>query len=74
MVLIGLAIIASAICKTWILVLAFQESPIWGLACFVPLVMPFYVFSRWDETRLPILIFGFPSLVLFVLGLGAWAA
>ena len=67
--LLGFAIIASATCKTWILVLAFRESPVWGLACFVPFVMPLYIVTRWEQTQVPILGFGLPSLVLLITAL-----
>ena len=45
----GLAAIVGGI---WILVLAFQESLIWGLGCFfVPFVSLIFVIMNWDISK-----------------------
>jgi len=41
----------------WFLVVAFQESPLWGLGCiFFPPVSLFFLISHWDEAGKPFLV------------------
>jgi len=50
--------IISLVGGIWILVLAFQESVLWGLGClFVPLVMLIFVIMFWNKASRPFLIY-----------------
>jgi hypothetical protein len=41
----------------WLLVVAFQESVGWGIACLlVPCASLYFVFTHWEESRAPFLI------------------
>jgi hypothetical protein len=41
----------------WLLVVAFQESVGWGLACMlIPCAALYFVFTHWDEAKLPFLV------------------
>lgn len=52
---IGLAI--AMVGAIWILVIAFQDSVMWGLLCFfIPCVVLYYVFTHWEKTKKPFLI------------------
>lgn len=45
----------------WTVVIAFKESPLWGIGCFLfPIVWIYYVATRWQETR--------PCFLLALLG------
>ncbi|MEN8162911.1 MAG: hypothetical protein ABFS37_02185 [Acidobacteriota bacterium] len=38
----------------WLLVIAFRESAVWGLAClFIPLAVVVYALKFWDEAKMP---------------------
>jgi hypothetical protein len=50
----------------WLLVVAFQESPLWGLGCIVvPFVSLVFVISHWEDAQKPFLfqILGLAALV-----------
>jgi hypothetical protein len=50
----GIVILVGSI---WLIVLAFQESVLWGLGdLFVPFVALIFVISFWDRTAKPFLI------------------
>jgi len=52
----------------WIVVLAFQESVLWGLGClFVAPISLVFVFMYWDEARRPF-FFWLGGVVLSILG------
>ena len=41
----------------WILVIAFQESVLWGLLClFCNIISLYYVITRWEKSKKPFLI------------------
>jgi len=41
----------------WLLVVAFRESLLWGLACLVvPIVMLLFVATHWSESKTPFLV------------------
>ncbi|MGA8260523.1 MAG: hypothetical protein WB783_09950 [Arenicellales bacterium] len=45
----------------WTVVIAFKETPMWGVGCLlVPVVWVYYLFNRWRKT--------WPCVVLSVLG------
>ena len=45
----------------WTVVIAFKESPLWGIGCLLmPIVWLFFLFARWRKT--------WPCLVLAVAG------
>lgn len=49
--------ILSGIGGLWLLVVAFQESVLWGLACwFIPFVALYFVATHWEETKTPFLM------------------
>jgi len=51
MVVGGLISLAAFI---WLLVIAFRESAVWGLAClFIPFAALVFAFKFWDETKMP---------------------
>jgi len=38
----------------WVLVIAFRESAVWGLAClFIPFAVLVFAFKFWDEAKMP---------------------
>ena len=50
-------IIISAFGGIWLLVVAFQESVLWGLGClFVPIVSLVFVIMHWEKGGKPFLI------------------
>ncbi len=56
-VLLVVGIIIALIGGIWILVLAFQESALWGLGClFVPFVSLIFVIMHWEIAGKPFLI------------------
>jgi hypothetical protein len=41
----------------WLLVVAFQESVGWGLACLlIPCAALYFVFTHWEKSKTPFLI------------------
>jgi len=41
----------------WILVLAFQDSVMWGLGCLrIPIVQLIFAFTHWEDSKIPFLI------------------
>ena len=57
MLLIVVGIIGSLIGGIWFLVVAFQESVLWGLGCllFTPVALIFLI-MHWDEAGKPFLV------------------
>ena len=56
-ILMGIGWLAAAIGGIWIVVIAFQESVLWGLgSLFIPLVALIYVVMHWENTKKPFLI------------------
>jgi hypothetical protein len=50
-------ILIALICDIWIVVLAFQESVLWGLGClFLPVVGIVFAIMYWDTAHKPFLI------------------
>lgn len=54
--LFGAGILLSIVTGIWLLVLAFQESPLWGVLCLLlnPAMLVF-VIMHWQETKKPFL-------------------
>ena len=73
MVLIGwllliIGYIGLLVTGIWLLVLAFQDSVIWGLACLcLPFVSLIFVITHWEEAKAPFLG-SLSSAVPWVLG------
>lgn len=45
-------VIVSIIGGLWLLIMAFQTSVLWGLAClFIPFVSLIFVFTHWEEAK-----------------------
>jgi hypothetical protein len=43
--------------QIWFLILAFQESVLWGIGCMcVPLVWLIYLIQHWDEAKRPFFV------------------
>lgn len=52
-----IGLIISFIGGIWLLMVAFQESVLWGLGCLlVPLVSLFFVVIHWDKAAKPFLV------------------
>lgn len=71
-VLIGLGGIAAVVGGLWVIVMAFQESVLWGLVCLLigPAMIVFAI-MHWEEAKTPFLISVAGSVVLvlgFVVG------
>ena len=50
----------------WMVVIAFQESVLWGLGClFIPFVTLFYAATRWAKVKVPALIWAAGWLLIF---------
>ena len=54
---IGIALLiagtlAAVVCKIWFFVIAFNESPAWSFACFIPFVGLVLILTHWEETAL----------------------
>ena len=55
--LIAVGMVVSLIGGIWFLVVAFQESILWGLGClFVPFVSLIFLIMHWDRAGKPFLI------------------
>ena len=68
MVVGGLVSLAAFI---WLLVGAFRESMVWGLAClFIPFAVLVFAFKFWDEAKMPFLGYLAGSILLVVGGVG----
>ena len=53
--IVGLALLL--ISGIWLLILSFQTSILWGLAClFIPFVSLIFVVMHWDDAKKPFLI------------------
>ncbi len=54
MVLLVVGSLGSLAAFVWLLVIAFRESTLWGLAClFIPFVALIFVMKFWDQAKLP---------------------
>jgi hypothetical protein len=52
-----LSLAASVFASIWLIIVAFGESVIWGLACiFIPLCGLLFVITHWDKAKKPFLI------------------
>lgn len=68
LILLGIGVIVGLVGGIWILMLAFQESIVWGIGCiFVPFVSLIFVVMNWDEAKKPFLI-NLGGLALMILG------
>jgi hypothetical protein len=66
LLVVGLAV--AAVGGIWLIVVAFQESVLWGLgSLFIPLVGLAFVISHWDAAKRPFLI-NLGGALLIVLG------
>ena len=55
-ILLVIGFIGIFVCSIWFLVVAFQESPLWGLGCiFVPFVSLIFLIMHWDKAAKPFL-------------------
>ncbi|MBL8816462.1 MAG: hypothetical protein JNL58_10565 [Planctomyces sp.] len=62
----GIAMLVGGI---WMIVLAFQESVLWGLGClFVPFVSLIFLVMHWQEARKPFFI-QLAGLVPYIIGM-----
>ena len=68
-VLVGSGIVLGTIAKIWVLVLAFDASPGWGLCSLMPFGMPIFIATHWEDTQIPVVSLALPSFVLFASGL-----
>ena len=76
---IGLVVIGwiiGLVCGIWILVLAFQKDPVWGIGCLLcGIVTLIFVIQNWEQTKKPFLInLGGVVLVLIGAALGGSSA
>ena len=55
------SLILSAWGGIWLLVISFRESTTQGLLCLIPCYQLYYVFSRWDDTRVHLLVVWLPD-------------
>jgi hypothetical protein len=63
-------IMIALICDIWIVVLAFQESVLWGLGClFLPFIGIVFAIMYWDTAGKPFLISLGGAALAFVGGL-----
>ncbi len=54
MVLMVVGVLISLAAFVWLLVIAFRESTVWGLACLlIPFVVLVFAFKFWDEAKMP---------------------
>ena len=68
MVLIVLGYIVMAVGGIWILVLAFQDSVLWGILCLcVPLASLVFVATHFEDTKKPFFIW-LAGLPIYILG------
>jgi hypothetical protein len=57
MILLGIGVIVSAVGGIWFLVVAFQESVLWGLCClFVPFAALVFLIKFWDRAARPFFV------------------
>ncbi len=57
MLLYGIGILLATVGGIWIVVIAFQESVLWGLGCLlIPCIALYYVITHWEKTKKPFLI------------------
>jgi hypothetical protein len=67
-------IIISAFGGLWLLVVAFQESLLWGLGCvFIPIVSLIFVIMHWEKGGKPFLVSLAGGIIAFV-GVSSMAA
>ena len=68
--LIVLGLSVGAICKCWLLLMAFQRGGVWGPLSLLPFGQPLFIFTHWEDAALPVVMLGVPSLCLFSTGAG----
>ena len=57
MILLIIGMIVTFVGGVWFLVVAFQESILWGLGClFIPIVPLFFLILHWDQASKPFLV------------------
>jgi hypothetical protein len=57
MILLGVGGLIALVGGIWLLVVAFQESILWGLGClFVPFVGIVFAIMHWPVARRPVLV------------------
>ena len=57
MMLYAIGSVIAIVGGIWIVVIAFQDSVLWGLLClFIPCVALYYVITHWEKTKKPFLI------------------
>ncbi len=67
-ILLGIGFIGAVICALWMLILQFQTSIFWGLAClFIPLVALLWLVMYWEDGKYPFL-YSLGFLVLIFAG------
>ena len=79
MALMGIGGLVNLVGGIMVLIVAFKESVIWGLASFfVPLVIFYFVFTHWEDSKKGFLISvaGFGSMIIggVVMTVGAMIA
>lgn len=71
MVLLVVGVILSVVGSIWFLIVAFQESVLWGLGCmFLPFVSLIFLISHWRDAAKPFGVSLLGSLIMVI----AWAA
>ena len=56
MILLVIGFIGMFITSIWFLIVAFQESPLWGLGCiFLPFISLIFLVMHWDKAAKPFL-------------------
>lgn len=64
----GLGLLLSLVGGLWLVILAFRQSLLWGLAVFfIPLASLFFIVKYWTEARTPFFV-SLVSLVLILVG------
>ena len=72
--LIGIGGIIMLVGGIWVLVIAFQESVLWGLgSLFIPFVSLIFVAMHWDKAGKPFLI-SLAGLVPYLIGVAMAAS
>ena len=69
MVLLFVGFAVMAVGGLWLLVVAFQQSVGWGLACmFIPFVVIVFLVKFWDDAKKPFFIY-LAGLVPYIIGI-----
>jgi hypothetical protein len=68
MVLVIIGYIVMAVGGIWILILAFQDSAMWGILCFcIPLASFVFVFTHFEDAKKPFFVW-LAGLPIYLLG------